>query len=427
MWLWEQAREFAGWVKERPAERRFIASVPTGNIKDDPMAGSVTGASFVPGASYFSIRLVEMHLANEGEWFKSFLPLCVTLAEFSQGDQLRAVPFIVNNDLVKEALSRTGSKGGAIRFENVYSVRHAPVGAGNLCLFTGLFRVTYNDVAEKLIDLVADVGRTVGGEAVGKGADVAKMVYGRLGGIFGMDTVELRVGSYDGNALMASGYRVFAGLPADTIDASQLFMVGGRLHRGTSPGEAKPVTDVDYCVVALEHRASLAEQGMLTSLPFHKMWQEVVPPLTQRKAAETEAAFQKLTAAVLLSPQLSETDRLIVLASYQKLLADLAEALSGDRVVGGTRGPATDSIKDGLVAEADEHGTEAATADVLNTIVDELSKPDLPDRKSIESGTSLDATAAAFRKSLGDLPPDPALSAKVAAALTSARLRQLRN
>jgi hypothetical protein len=67
-WLTLQ-ESFANFVS-RPGLRAFSGSVPEVGSKT-----FAAGISFVPEASYFSVRLVEMQLAEAGRYFAEFLPL----------------------------------------------------------------------------------------------------------------------------------------------------------------------------------------------------------------------------------------------------------------------------------------------------------------------------------------------------------------
>ena len=88
------------------------------------------------------------------------------------------------------------------------------------------------------------------------------------------------------------------------------------------------VTDVDYFVIAVERRETLAQPGLLTALPFNQLWKEVAPLLAQRNAPAAEDAFQMLESAVLVSPDLSEADRVAVLSAFQKSYTDLSDLLA---------------------------------------------------------------------------------------------------
>src|ERR1700730_13530083 len=122
----EQARGWLEWLQARPAEQQLNKAILVNRVLEDKQAAGVDGTAFQPEASYFSVRIVEMYLKNGGEYFRQFLPRGVTVAEFSQGGQQRALPFFLNNDKLREGLGSTGAGIGLVRMENVYVLRQVP-------------------------------------------------------------------------------------------------------------------------------------------------------------------------------------------------------------------------------------------------------------------------------------------------------------
>src|ERR1700736_6683028 len=95
MKLIEQAREWLDQIQARPSERQFSSAIPADRVLEDKQAAALDGTAVEPEASYFSVRIVEMYLKNAGEYFRQFLPMAITLAEFSQGGQQRTLPFFL--------------------------------------------------------------------------------------------------------------------------------------------------------------------------------------------------------------------------------------------------------------------------------------------------------------------------------------------
>jgi hypothetical protein len=104
----QQAREWFNWFQARPSTRKLYRAIPWNRIIDDPTPGLVDSSPFETEGSYFSLRIVEMHLQNSGEYFRQFLPVTVTLSEFTQGGQARALPFFLNTDRLRHALGGNG-------------------------------------------------------------------------------------------------------------------------------------------------------------------------------------------------------------------------------------------------------------------------------------------------------------------------------
>jgi hypothetical protein len=418
----EQVREWFDWFSKRPMERRLCVRVPLERIRDDPQLTSIDGATFQPENSYYSVRIVELFLRNAGEYFRNFLPMAVTLSEYTRGGDTRALPFFINNDKLREAIGPAGSGLGLVQMQNVYAMRYVPTNADGLSLFCGLFRVAHQDFAAALLDMLAEVGGQIGGEVVGRGAEMGRTVYSRLSRIVGMQDVEFRFGQLDGAALAGgSGYRVFAGEADLAVSPNDLWMVNGRLHRKDAGGAVVPVTEFDYCVVALEHTASRAEIGMLTNLALHRQWNAVVPHLTAKRAAEAEAEFQKLQAEILLTPDLTEMDRLIALGTYQKRWVDISEHLAGAMTRRTLRGP-TDAFRKSLMEAEDQRRKmgEVGVAEVVKQLRTRL-RSGSEKETDAASTHAIDMEAVAMAKIFQHIDSQAGDSAGLAAVLTAAR------
>jgi hypothetical protein len=410
----QNVREWIDWLKARPPAAQFDATI--GHVLDDEWGALVDGRPFELEASYFSVRIAEMHLKNAGEYFRQFLPMAVTLAQFTQGGQPQALPFFLNNDRLREALGAAGAGVGLIRMKNVYALRHVPVNADGLALFCGLFRIAHQDFAAALLDLLAEIGSKVSGAAK-EGVDVAQTVYSRLARIVGMKDVEFRFGSLDGAALSkGSGYRVFAGPSDRPLLPRDLMMVEGKLYYGAD-GHREEITGCDYCVVALERLESRAADGQLTSLPLHRLWNEVARHLAERRADEADAAFTKLQAEVLLTPDLTEADRLVALTLYQKKFAQVRDALA-PRMAGGRGAAQSEAFRARLTEEIDRRDGSPA-AGVAEALAKELrsgaTEPDLNDISVAEARRLVEAFKG--------FPVSSMLSTDVANLFTAARQR----
>jgi hypothetical protein len=410
------AQDWIDWVKARPPDQRFEAAIPPDRVIDDERARAVDGRPFEPEASYFSVRIAEMYLRNGGEYFRQFLPMAVTLAQFTQGGQARTLPFFLNNQKLHDALGAAGPGLGLIRMKNIYALRYLPVNADGLSLFCGLFRTVHQDFAAALLDLLAEVGNKLGGPAMGQGAEVAQTVYSRLSRIVGLREVEFRFGNLDGDALAnGSGYRVFAGASDRRLTPNELVMVEGRLYR-TVQGKHEEITDCDYCVIALEHLESRAADGQLTSLPLHKYWIEAAKSLAEKRNDEADATFNKLQAEVLLTPDLTEADRLVTLAVYQKKWTQTRDALTPRAV--GARGEGAKAFREGLIKEIDRRG-KSDVARVAEIVANEIRNSGAEARPDDISKDEVQQLVAAFK----GMPFSASLNRDLASLFTAARHR----
>jgi hypothetical protein len=388
----------------------FVGTVEaTGN-------GLAVGEKFVPEASYFGVRLVDMRLAEGGKYFVNYLPLGVCVAEYTYGAERRRVPLVLGSDKVKQMLGGTGGEPGHVQFTNIPVVQRAPMKHDNLALFIGLFRMPYSDIAHSVLQLAADVSEELGGKAIGSVAGVATKLYDRVTEMFSLKTVEPRFAFLDGMALSQSGYVLVSGpLPAGTKGSD--FVVEQNRLRLRADKQAPLPADLDYCVLAMEHTGSLLPSGAtagalgaLAGLPFHKQWQEVSTLLTKRDVTKAEEALLALRGAVIVSPDVTEDDRLTAIGAYDLIYAQYAQALSKKPGADETakRGFRSGTPATGLkaVAEAHETGGDKAVASALNAIALQLLKgrvenvpmDGIPDAAVADAFSKVRETMSAARK-----------------------------
>ena len=426
MTTWQRLKQAVDEWVSHPSQRPFVGSVQA-KPGDKAIAA---GTAFVPEASYFSVRLVEMGLAEGGRFFASFLPLGVCLTEYTIGDERQRRPMVLSNDLIASQLKDSGGKPGYIEFTNMYAVRCAPMKSDNLSLFVGMFRMPYDDLAKQVLQIASDLTQQVGGDgnpataAVTAGLRVAEKVYDGVSGLFGLKGITPLFGFADGNALVDSRYLLVCGPSANAIDAKQLLVLDNRLHL-----DGKRATGFDYCLVAIEHTASRLPQGAgtinpLTGLAFHRRYREASQLLAARNVAEAEARIAQLRAEVVVSPELTEDDRLIAVAAYdtgfEKLRRALMPAGSGPASRGDDRGASPASL---LSTEAD-HRTKAGqqiTGNVLSHMATRLllASDATASKDPIQMAEAMFATeAAALRKGVGQI--DHRGKGNVAAAVAEA-------
>jgi hypothetical protein len=362
------------WINH-PVPRPFINRVEAAPGVDVVASGK----RFVPEASYFGVKLIEMSLAEGGKYFIEFLPLGVCLAEYTIGDQRQRNPTILSNDLIASQIKNAGAKPGYVDLTNMPIVRRAPVKADNLSLFVGLFRMPYNDLAKQVLQIAADLTEQTNlGASIGSGLRVAEKVYDRVAGLFQLNVMSPRFGFANGTALTESGYLLVAGPAANTLTAERLSVVNGKLQV-----DGRRAEGFDYCLIAFEHTTTLLPEGdntinSLTTLGFHRRYREISQLLALKNVAKAEEQMPQLRAEVLGSPELTEDDRLVTIAAYDTSYEKLREALIPKMADGPvTRAARSDTPASGLLSEAEirEAAGQVATGNVLKQMAVRLQVP----------------------------------------------------
>ncbi|MFM0631219.1 hypothetical protein [Paraburkholderia xenovorans] len=326
--------------------RNFAGDLVPASAADDPMFERVDGSRFVAERSYFSIRIVEMRLADARNYIATFLPMCSCFIRYPYGSGKREIPFVVGYDMIRQALGKDAAeKGGQrVEFKNIYIVENAPVKAGTVEMYAALCRVADSTFARGMLDLLADTVSLVGGPAAGLVARSGIALTERLAALLGADGVDTRFGMLNGAALDKSGYRVFAGADSERLAIDELQMKQGQLYH-QPPGAAQPATidDIDYLVIAIEYQKSLvSDEATATANPaFQPVWEALLQKLRDRDEVGAENARNQLMLQIAVSPDLVAADRLALSLAYSALIGQwksvmMPAAAQAVRGAGGT-------------------------------------------------------------------------------------------
>ncbi|QCP52772.1 hypothetical protein FAZ95_26930 [Trinickia violacea] len=348
-----------------PNRRNLDCTYKAPEDSDDPRAARLRGDRFAPEASYFSVRIAEMRLAEAGNYVNAYLPMCTCFLRYRYGLEEREVPFILNYDRIRAPLreGKATAGTGSIAVLNTYVVKDVPLKAGGVTLFAALCRVSDSSFARGMLDLVGDAAEAVGGASVGlvakSGIDMVK----RLSSLLGSDGVSTRFGIYDGDALIESGYRVLAGAGTDV---DQFEVRDGRLQRRNDNGAMASVDDIDYLVLALEYRKTLIDESYATlaSMPFHARWIETRKKLVVGETAAAEYDFRQLKTEIVSSPDLVEADRFGVLGAYIAAMEAWKEKQSTTPTLKGDVAAMSAQLAD---RAANSAGTESSLLDIAST------------------------------------------------------------
>jgi hypothetical protein len=397
-----------GGVNRHTSLRNFSGDLTASGEEDDLAFERVAGTRFIPEHSYFSIRIVEMRLAEWSNYVASFLPMCSCFVRYPYGDTKREVPFIVGYDMIRNELGKDAPKSGGqrVEFNNIYIVENAPVKAGAVEMYVALCRIADSSFTRGMLDLLADAVGMVGGPAAGIIARTGTGLTNRLMTILGADGVDTRFGMFNGSALTKSGYRVFAGANSNKLKVDELQMKRGQLFHQPS-GAIAPTTidDIDYLVVGFEYQKSLVNENFeATSHPaFSEGWQKILQKLGDHDKLGAENALNQLFLKIAASPDLVAADRLAVVMAYSDLFKDWKRELMPEKtdVLRGSSGPNLSTrLKN---AANSKGGMNAHVSGILESTSDWLTSSDLARKgKPAAEATSvaLAKTARAFRQKI---------------------------
>jgi hypothetical protein len=379
-WLWQTADE----VRHAPVERKEAVILSPDRVKDDPYPNQVDGQKFQSGGSYFGVRLAGLHIVDARQFGSRRFPLCVSLAEFKQRGRERSVAFTVGPREILGKLQSAGAlkdkdaKPGWIELSDIPIVPPTPVGVGNLSLFVGLYSVEGDDMVSTLLDVVGNLSKSAGAiaptaaSALNPALDVAKAVYTGFGSLIGLNSLQPLVQAQNGRALQGtgSGYLVVANAAPDTLRQEGVMVRQRKLCRGESM-----VTDMDYCVVAIERYSTILEEatGIAPDL-FDSDWDEVLKALGGENPGTAKEPMRKLMASIRGTPALIDADRTAAMTAYlQRYTEEVALAKKVDDATRGTG----DALANALGSARDQQaaGGNQIAADKLSAVFDLVNMP----------------------------------------------------
>jgi hypothetical protein len=198
------------------------------------------------------------------------------------------------------------------------------VGNGNLSLFVGLYAVPGDDVVRTLLNVMGDLGGSLGATALTPAVGTAKAVYGGFSALLGLDQIQPQVEALNGRALpgTGSGYLLVARAPEDALEKRNLYVREGALRDAAG----KLVVDFDYCLVAIEHYTSIVETATETAPDlFEDAAAAVQTSLNDADQPGYTRALNMLIGQIQTSNQVIEADKDRLIAGYASLFEKRAK------------------------------------------------------------------------------------------------------
>jgi hypothetical protein len=217
---------------------------------------------FVKGQSYFVVRLAEMYLASARKLWRQMYPVLHSYIACGTFLQLAIVG--------PGQLSELGDTN-LDRISNLNQILAGPVpyDGQEVNLLAGLYAVPGHDSAKALIDTLGALAM-VAGASYGAALPTAGIVKAGIDSVLGLDQATLHLGVHDSfsdaSTPFSSGYFACIGAPDQGVDATQLWLVHGRLLKGSNPVSATAYTDHDYMVLAIERLDSRDDWQNLPSI-----------------------------------------------------------------------------------------------------------------------------------------------------------------
>lgn len=289
-------------------------------------------ANFIPMHTYFEVRLKQMFLRNQREYFREFEPLASVTAEFQFAGERVQAPIVVGPMMLANV--DKVSKGDHVEFLNIRLIGPCPYEGEDLKLFVGLFRIVTNDWSKRALNLLEILAKTFDSSRLSSFINISEPLADGLQGFIGMKDCEMRLGQYIQYTVPDIGreakagalcpcFEVYLRRPSSELDLDeqQKFWVNeGRLFYGESEEDLKEYTEADFVLLQI---APLDARHDYSGFNFHKKhWKKIEGLLAEQKNDDAFATFKLLAADLVQCDDIIPPHRISLLKGYRQKMDD---------------------------------------------------------------------------------------------------------
>jgi hypothetical protein len=307
-------------------------SIGSERVLDPLTSGEATG--FVPEETYFEIRLSQMYLNHEREYWREFLPLASLMAEFQFAGERRTVPMVIGPELLEGGSQL--AKSGRVEFLNIRAAGPYPYMGDDVEFFFGLFRMATNNWAKRVLSLLESVTKAFDVSKLSSFVNVAGPLVDGVQGLLGMSEVEMRMAVYRHLATppdlppdrlpdtaMRRGFHALIGAPPKPISVEEqrrFWVRDGRLWYGETADRLVPYDAADFLLVRM---VPLSTRFDYSTFDFHKVhWPKVKEHIWNGQADAARQSLRLLAANLVQCQDLTLSHRNALLAKYRRQFED---------------------------------------------------------------------------------------------------------
>jgi len=273
-----------------------VANIPPGNCHP----GNTAGYTINRDQMYFTVRINEMHLGENRQWWTVYDPLVVAVAEFNHGQERITVPSVVGPNLIRKQAPSDQARYGVVLLDTRITGPH-PYRGGDVDLSVGLYRVQRADHAHALLKVVDSLSASLGGP--GELQTIAKMGGALLEGVEGLLGLQETTYLAGHRVSMASsplepfaaGFSALIAPPTPT-EITRLRVEDRRLWI-EADGGSRPYRGSDFVLLSITGTEARGDENLL---PFYPLKVDALTALWEgddglkRGKASLIAAYQQM-------------------------------------------------------------------------------------------------------------------------------------
>lgn len=248
---------------------------------------------------YFTVRINEMYLSDNREWWSVYDPLVVVVCEFDHGSERVVVPTVVGPNLIQKQAPNDRPRHGVVLLDTRVTGPH-PYRGGDLDISVAFYQVQRANHARTLLKVVDTLSTSLGDpgqmQTIAKaGAALLEGVEGLLGMAETTYLAGLRMSLANTPVTpLTAGFSAL--ITPKAPDNAQLSVIERRLHV-QSGGKVAPYRNSDFVLLSVTGDEARGDES---KLPFYPLKTAALAAIwdgdggLERAKANLIAAYQQM-------------------------------------------------------------------------------------------------------------------------------------
>jgi len=265
---------------------------------------------FQENKHYFQLRVNQIFLKYDREWFVRYDPSIMVISEFLYDKEYVAVPFLIGPSLF-ESKGMQISAGSILADTRVAGLH--PFRGGRLILRLVLYKTQRDNSVRQLLELLENTAGAIDySTALSQYLKIAGAVVSGVEGLIGLGkTIPVMALSKEFDLTAGDDFKesyvIVINRPEQDVDLEKMWVVNNKLYVGERRDNLVPYSESDFVLLSLR-RAT--ERDDIDQLPFYPLWEQALKDATIPEDAHwklAKASLASLYQAMVLSPDLTET------------------------------------------------------------------------------------------------------------------------
>jgi hypothetical protein len=274
----------------------IVATIPP----DHCLPPGSAGDPITKDQMYFTVRVNELHLAENRRWWHEYDPLVVVVTEFNYERERVAIPTVVGPNLIRRQSQSDKPVYGTVLLDTRVTGPH-PYRGGDVDISVSFYAVERVNYAKALLKCVDSLSDAIGGPAeMGTIAKTGSALLAGLDGLLGLQETKYLAGHRVSTAFspldpFRTGFSVLITPP--TPDIADLRVDGRRLQAKARRGDFQSYRQSDYVLLSIIGGEARGDENLL---PFYALKMRALEAVwdgaggVKRAKANMAAAYQEM-------------------------------------------------------------------------------------------------------------------------------------